>query len=46
MQYSNVMETHFTFTQFQDSPGPQRLLDPIVQLKGLTYTASAIQMVV
>ncbi|XP_059548141.1 integrin alpha-D isoform X2 [Myotis daubentonii] len=46
MQYSNIMETHFTFTQFQGSPGPQSLLDPIVQLKGLTFTASAIQMVV
>ncbi|XP_070269722.1 integrin alpha-D isoform X1 [Myotis yumanensis] len=46
MQYSNIMETHFTFTEFQASPGPQSLLEPIVQLKGLTFTASAIQMVV
>lgn len=46
MQYSNVVKTHFTFAQFQTSPSPQSLLDPIAQLSGLTYTATAIQMVV
>ncbi|KAK1344504.1 hypothetical protein QTO34_013201 [Cnephaeus nilssonii] len=43
MQYSNILETHFNFIRFQTNPSPQRLLDPIVQLSGLTFTASAIQ---
>ncbi|XP_045426246.1 integrin alpha-D isoform X2 [Pipistrellus kuhlii] len=46
MQYSNVLETHFSFSQFRASPSPQGLLDPILQLSGLTFTASAIQRVV
>ncbi|XP_054570113.1 integrin alpha-D, partial [Eptesicus fuscus] len=46
MQYSNILETHFNFIRFRTNPSPQRLLDPIVQLSGLTFTASAIQRVV
>uniref|UniRef100_A0A8C9C5M8 Integrin subunit alpha D n=1 Tax=Phocoena sinus TaxID=42100 RepID=A0A8C9C5M8_PHOSS len=36
MQYSNLLKTHFTFSQFQTSRSPQSLVDPIVQLGGLT----------
>uniref|UniRef100_A0A8C3W312 VWFA domain-containing protein n=1 Tax=Catagonus wagneri TaxID=51154 RepID=A0A8C3W312_9CETA len=46
MQYSNLLKTHFTFSQFQTSRSPQSLVDPIVQLNGLTYTATGIQTVV
>ncbi|XP_012860898.1 integrin alpha-D [Echinops telfairi] len=46
MQYSNLLETHFTFTEFQTSRNPRHLVDPIVQLKGLTFTATGIQKVV
>ncbi|XP_061065969.1 integrin alpha-D isoform X2 [Eubalaena glacialis] len=46
MQYSNLLKTHFTFSQFQTSRSPQSLVDPIVQLSGLTFTATGIQTVV
>ncbi|XP_021022679.1 integrin alpha-D [Mus caroli] len=46
MQYSNIFKTHFTFTEFKSSLSPQSLVDAIVQLQGLTYTASGIQKVV
>ncbi|XP_054438590.1 integrin alpha-D [Pteronotus mesoamericanus] len=46
MQYSNLLEIHFTFTKFQTSLNPQSLVDPIVQLKGLTFTATGILTVV
>uniref|UniRef100_A0A8D2DH36 Integrin subunit alpha D n=1 Tax=Sciurus vulgaris TaxID=55149 RepID=A0A8D2DH36_SCIVU len=46
MQYSNIMETHFTFNEFRTSLSPQKLVDPIVQKKGLTYTATGILKVV
>nr|XP_048311037.1 integrin alpha-D [Myodes glareolus] len=46
MQYSNILKTHFTFTEFRSSSNPQSLVDPIVQLQGLTFTATAIQEVV
>ncbi|KAM8777359.1 integrin alpha-D isoform 2-T2 [Rhynchonycteris naso] len=46
MQYSNLLEVHFTFAKFRASPSPQSLLDPIVQLKGLTFTATGIRTVV
>ncbi|CAH6793196.1 Itgad [Phodopus roborovskii] len=46
MQYSNYMKTHFTFTKFRSSLSPQSLVDSIVQLQGLTYTATGIQKVV
>ncbi|XP_076997260.1 integrin alpha-D isoform X2 [Tamandua tetradactyla] len=46
MQYSDKLETHFTFNRFQASRSPQRLLDQIVQLSGLTYTATGILKVV
>ncbi|XP_004479490.3 integrin alpha-D [Dasypus novemcinctus] len=42
MQYSNYCKIHFSFTKFQDNPNPQLLVDPIVQLTGLTYTATGI----
>ncbi|XP_032957895.1 integrin alpha-D [Rhinolophus ferrumequinum] len=46
MQYSNILKTHFTFTEFQSRASPQSLVDPIVQLSGLTFTALGIQEVV
>uniref|UniRef100_A0A8C6RTM3 Integrin, alpha D n=1 Tax=Nannospalax galili TaxID=1026970 RepID=A0A8C6RTM3_NANGA len=46
MQYSNILKTHFTFTKFWSSSNPQSLVDPIVQLQGLTFTATGIQQVV
>ncbi|XP_036889544.1 LOW QUALITY PROTEIN: integrin alpha-D-like, partial [Sturnira hondurensis] len=46
MQYSNLREIHFTFTKFQNSLNLQNLVDPIVQLKGLTFTATGILTVV
>ncbi|VFV19848.1 integrin alpha-d-like [Lynx pardinus] len=46
MQYSNHLEIHFTFTKFQRSSSPQSLVDPIRQLKGLTFTATGILKVV
>ncbi|XP_016073129.1 PREDICTED: integrin alpha-D [Miniopterus natalensis] len=46
MQYSNLLEIHFTFTKFQTSPSPQSLVDSIVQLSGLTFTATGIRTAV
>uniref|UniRef100_A0A8C0L485 Integrin alpha-D-like n=1 Tax=Canis lupus dingo TaxID=286419 RepID=A0A8C0L485_CANLU len=46
IQYSHLLKIHFTFTQFQNSWNPLSLVDPIVQLKGLTYTATGIRKVV
>uniref|UniRef100_A0A7N4PIA9 Integrin subunit alpha D n=1 Tax=Sarcophilus harrisii TaxID=9305 RepID=A0A7N4PIA9_SARHA len=46
MQYSNLLKTHFTFADFQKSTDWGKLVDPILQLKGLTYTATAIRKVV
>lgn len=46
MQYSNILKTHFTFTEFKNILDPQSLVDPIVQLQGLTYTATGIRTVV
>nr|XP_021501475.1 integrin alpha-D-like [Meriones unguiculatus] len=46
MQYSNILKTHFTFTEFRRSLNPQSLVDSIVQLQGLTFTATGIQRVV
>ncbi|XP_040320538.1 integrin alpha-D isoform X4 [Herpailurus yagouaroundi] len=46
MQYSNDLEIHFTFTKFQSSSSPQSLVDPILQLNGLTFTATGILKVV
>ncbi|ERE78869.1 integrin alpha-X [Cricetulus griseus] len=46
MQYSNILKTHFTFTKFRSSSNPQSLVDSIVQLRGLTFTATGIQKVV
>nr|Q9QYE7.1 RecName: Full=Integrin alpha-D; AltName: CD_antigen=CD11d; Flags: Precursor [Rattus norvegicus]AAF21241.1 alpha D integrin [Rattus norvegicus] len=45
MQYSNILKTHFTFTEFKNILDPQSLVDPIVQLQGLTYTATGIRTV-
>ena len=46
MQYSNLQDIHFTFAKFQTSSSPQSLVDPIVQMGGLTFTATGIQTVV
>ncbi|KAF4015776.1 hypothetical protein G4228_007372 [Cervus hanglu yarkandensis] len=46
MQYSNLMKTHFTFSQFQTTRSSRSLVDPIAQLNGLTFTATGIQKVV
>ncbi|XP_029804561.1 integrin alpha-D-like [Suricata suricatta] len=46
MQYSDRLETHFTFTRFQSSSSPRSLVGPIRQLKGLTFTATGILNVV
>ncbi|XP_032183796.1 integrin alpha-D-like isoform X3 [Mustela erminea] len=46
IQYSNLMKVHFTFRQFQRISNPQSLVDPIVQLDGLTFTATGIRTVV
>uniref|UniRef100_A0A452QUR2 Integrin subunit alpha D n=1 Tax=Ursus americanus TaxID=9643 RepID=A0A452QUR2_URSAM len=46
IQYSNYLKIHFTFTQFKSSSSPQSLVDPIVQLNGLTFTATGIRRVV
>ncbi|KAL2766168.1 integrin alpha-D isoform 2 precursor, partial [Daubentonia madagascariensis] len=46
LQYSNLLKTHFTFARFRNSSSPQSLVDPIVQLNGLTYTATGILKVV
>ncbi|XP_027714848.1 integrin alpha-D isoform X2 [Vombatus ursinus] len=46
MQYSNLLKIHFTFSDFQKSTNLGKLVDPILQLKGLTYTATAIRKVV
>ena len=40
------MKTHFTFNQFRTSRSSQSLVDPIVQLNGLTFTATGIRKVV
>ncbi|XP_044602757.2 integrin alpha-D isoform X2 [Equus asinus] len=46
MQYSSGLKTHFTFSKFRSSLSPLRLVDPIVQLQGLTFTATGILAVV
>ncbi|XP_062036931.1 integrin alpha-D isoform X2 [Lepus europaeus] len=46
MQYSNLLVTHFTFSSFRNSSNPQGLVEPIVQLTGLTFTATGILKVV
>ena len=38
IQQSNLLVTHFT--HFQSSLNPQSLVDPILQLKGQTFTAT------
>ncbi|XP_044513472.1 integrin alpha-D-like [Gracilinanus agilis] len=46
MQYSNLLKIHFTFADFQRSTNWGNLVNPILQLRGLTYTATAIRKVV
>ncbi|XP_051852348.1 integrin alpha-M-like [Antechinus flavipes] len=46
MQYSDDFKIHFTFDNFKNDPVPQKLVDPIEQLKGWTHTASGIRKVV
>ncbi|XP_019484052.1 PREDICTED: integrin alpha-M-like isoform X2 [Hipposideros armiger] len=46
MQFSDDFQTHFTFKEFKDNPNPDLLVRPIKQLRGWTYTATAIRKVV
>uniref|UniRef100_A0A8C4LUC1 Integrin subunit alpha X n=1 Tax=Equus asinus asinus TaxID=83772 RepID=A0A8C4LUC1_EQUAS len=46
MQFSNKFFVHFTFKDFMDSSDPLGLLNSVSQLRGLTHTASAIQVVI
>ncbi|XP_008512569.2 integrin alpha-X [Equus przewalskii] len=46
MQFSNKFLVHFTFKDFMDSSDPLGLLNSVSQLRGLTHTASAIQVVI
>uniref|UniRef100_A0A8C2VPN2 VWFA domain-containing protein n=1 Tax=Chinchilla lanigera TaxID=34839 RepID=A0A8C2VPN2_CHILA len=46
MQFSHQFRTHFTFKDFTSRSDPLRLLDSVRQLRGLTYTASAIREVI
>ncbi|XP_036316234.1 integrin alpha-X isoform X1 [Pipistrellus kuhlii] len=46
MQFSSSFRVHFTFRDFRQSSDPQQLLDSVHQLKGYTYTASAILKVI
>lgn len=45
MQFSHHSRVHFTFKDFIYSSNPLGLLDSVHQLRGFTYTATAIQMV-
>nr|XP_031543126.1 integrin alpha-X [Vicugna pacos] len=45
MQFSNKFVVHFTFKDFAISSDPLSLLNSVTQLKGYTYTATAIGMV-
>ncbi|KAM9583412.1 integrin alpha-X-like isoform 3-T3 [Trichechus inunguis] len=44
MQFSQSFQKHFTFRDFLRSSDPHVLLNGVKQLRGLTYTASAILM--
>ncbi|XP_004623228.1 integrin alpha-X isoform X2 [Octodon degus] len=46
MQFSNRFRTHFTFNDFVSSSDPLSLLNSVSQLKGFTYTATAIREVI
>ncbi|XP_072452917.1 integrin alpha-M-like isoform X2 [Notamacropus eugenii] len=46
MQYSDDFKIHFTFNDFKNDPAPQKLVNPIIQLRGTTHTASGIRKVV
>ncbi|XP_037754974.1 integrin alpha-D isoform X2 [Chelonia mydas] len=46
MQYSDKFELHFDFMEYRRSHDPDHLVWRIEQLKGTTYTATAIQKVV
>ncbi|XP_012789802.2 integrin alpha-X [Sorex araneus] len=45
MQFSNEFRVHFTFKEFTKESDPIKLLDKVWQLRGYTYTATAIQRV-
>uniref|UniRef100_A0A8C3FJ62 VWFA domain-containing protein n=1 Tax=Chrysemys picta bellii TaxID=8478 RepID=A0A8C3FJ62_CHRPI len=45
MQYSNRFRKHFDFFQYRRSRDPDDLVRAVVQLKGWTHTATAIQKV-
>ncbi|XP_038185108.1 integrin alpha-X isoform X1 [Arvicola amphibius] len=46
MQFSDRFFTHFTFKDFVSTSNPLILLNSVRQLKGYTYTASAIKRVI
>uniref|UniRef100_A0A8C4VRS6 VWFA domain-containing protein n=1 Tax=Gopherus evgoodei TaxID=1825980 RepID=A0A8C4VRS6_9SAUR len=46
MQYSHRFTEHFDFSQYRESSDPDSLLKSVLQLRGVTHTASAIQKVV
>uniref|UniRef100_A0A8C5KE67 VWFA domain-containing protein n=1 Tax=Jaculus jaculus TaxID=51337 RepID=A0A8C5KE67_JACJA len=46
MQFSDKFQTHFTFNDFISSSNPLNLLNSVLQLKGSTHTATAIQQVI
>ncbi|GAB1292757.1 Integrin alpha-X [Apodemus speciosus] len=46
MQFSNAFWIHFTFKDFISTSSPLSLLDSVTQLRGYTYTASAIKHVI
>ncbi|XP_021093187.1 integrin alpha-X [Heterocephalus glaber] len=46
VQFSNRFQIHFTFNDFASSSDPLSLLNPVHQLQGLTYTATAIRNVI
>uniref|UniRef100_A0A452GHG8 VWFA domain-containing protein n=1 Tax=Gopherus agassizii TaxID=38772 RepID=A0A452GHG8_9SAUR len=46
MQYSHRFRDHFDFSQYRKSSDPDSLLKSVLQLRGVTHTASAIQKVV
>ncbi|XP_072452923.1 integrin alpha-X-like isoform X2 [Notamacropus eugenii] len=46
MQFASAFWTHFTFDMFKKSYDPEKLVDNILQMTGVTKTATGIQKVV
>ncbi|XP_074063289.1 integrin alpha-D-like [Macrotis lagotis] len=46
MQFSTTFKTHFTFDKFRMSPSPEKLVDGIKQIGGVTKTATGIRKVI